>query len=107
MTSRSSQEFKMGKIKTPIQKRRPKDVIRKGLPESLPTSVQKSYFMLTDPERNVLNIGLQKYRPGQSEPILIGGAKHAETGVAIDERLPIAHRRNQRRRGAYHLHPVA
>jgi len=31
--------------------------------------------MLTDAERNVLNIGLQKYRPGQSEPILIGGEK--------------------------------
>ena len=29
--------------------------------------------MLSDAERNVLNIGLQKYRPGQSEPILIGG----------------------------------
>jgi hypothetical protein len=29
--------------------------------------------MLTKAERNVLNIGLQKYRPGQSEPILVGG----------------------------------
>lgn len=28
--------------------------------------------MLSDAERNVLNIGLQKYRPGQSEPFLIG-----------------------------------
>jgi hypothetical protein len=65
----------MGRIKASIQKKRPKDVIRKGLPESFPTAVQKSYFMLTDPERNVLNVGLQKYRPGQSEPILIGGEK--------------------------------
>jgi hypothetical protein len=31
--------------------------------------------MLSDAERNVLNIGLQKYRPGQSEPILVGGEK--------------------------------
>ena len=31
--------------------------------------------MLTDAERNVLNIGLQKYRSGQSEPTLLGGAK--------------------------------
>ena len=31
--------------------------------------------MLTDAERNALNIGLQKYPPGQSEPILIGGEK--------------------------------
>jgi Initiator Replication protein len=29
--------------------------------------------MLSDAERNVLNIGLQEYRAGQSEPILIGG----------------------------------
>jgi hypothetical protein len=31
--------------------------------------------MLTDAERNVLNAGFQKYRPGQSEPILVGDAK--------------------------------
>jgi hypothetical protein len=67
----------MGKEKgsTQKQKRRPPSVIHKRLPESLPTSVQKSYFMLTDAERHVLNIGLEKYRPGQSEPILIGGEK--------------------------------
>jgi hypothetical protein len=63
--------------------------------------------MLSDSERNVLNIGLQKYRLGQSEPILIGDGKLLKTGVAIDERLSIADRRNQRRRGVYHLHPVA
>jgi hypothetical protein len=65
----------MGKAKGSIQQRPPPSVKRKGLGESLPTSVQKSYFMLSDAERNVLNIGLQKYRPGQSEPILIGGEK--------------------------------
>jgi hypothetical protein len=53
----------------------PVALAEKGLPESLPTAVQKSSFMLSDAERNVLNIGLQKYRPGQSEPILIGGEK--------------------------------
>ena len=46
---------------------------RKGLGEFLPTSVQKSYFMLSDAERKVLNSALEKYRPGQSEPILVGG----------------------------------
>src|ERR1700728_1487035 len=61
--------------KTKIQQQRPKVSVRKSLPESFPTAVQKSYFMLSDAERNVLNIGLQKYRPGQSEPILIGGEK--------------------------------
>ena len=63
--------------------------------------------MLSDSERNVLNIGLQKYRLGQPEPILIGDEKLLKTGVAIDERLSIADRRNQRRRGVYHLHPMA
>ena len=65
----------MGKAKGSIQQRPPPGLKRKGLGESLPTSVQKSYFMLSEAERNVLNIGLQKYRPGQSEPILIGGEK--------------------------------
>src|ERR1700693_311649 len=64
----------MGRTKGSTQYQRSEGAIRKGLPESLPTSVQKSYFMLSDAERNVLNIGLQKYRPGQSEPIPVGGA---------------------------------
>ena len=29
--------------------------------------------MLTDAERGVLNTALEKYRPGQSGPILVGG----------------------------------
>jgi hypothetical protein len=41
----------------------------------LPTGVQKSYFMLTEGERAVLNTALEKYRPGQSEPIFVGGHK--------------------------------
>jgi plasmid replication initiation protein len=41
----------------------------------LPTGVQKSYFMLSEPERAVLNTALEKYRPGQSEPIFVGGNK--------------------------------
>jgi hypothetical protein len=45
----------------------------KGLERFLPTSVQKSYFMLSDAERGILNRALEKYRPGQSEPILVGG----------------------------------
>jgi hypothetical protein len=44
----------MEKTKASIQKQRPKDVIHKGLPESLPTSFQKSYFILTNAERNLL-----------------------------------------------------
>jgi Initiator Replication protein len=54
--------------------RRPHSVKRQGLPESLPTFVQKSYFMLGTKERDVLNLALSKYRADRSEPILIGGA---------------------------------
>src|ERR1700680_4687558 len=57
-----------------IKQRRPKGAIRIGLPESPPTFVQKSYFMLGTKERDVLNLAPSKYRPGRSEPILIGGA---------------------------------
>jgi hypothetical protein len=52
--------------------------IRRRLPNSvadLPTGVQKSYFMLSEGERAVLNTALEKYRPGQSEPIFVGGHK--------------------------------
>jgi plasmid replication initiation protein len=47
--------------------------------------------MLTDGERNVLNIGLQKYRPGQTEPILIGGEKLLKPALRLmsDYRLRI------------------
>jgi hypothetical protein len=55
--------------------RPPKNVNRKGLPDSLPTFVQKSYFMLGGPERNLLNLALSKYRPGRSELIMIGDGK--------------------------------
>jgi hypothetical protein len=39
----------------------------------LPTSVQKSYFMLSRPTRAVLDTALQKYRAGRDEPVLVGG----------------------------------
>ena len=42
-------------------------VTRKDLDRFLPTSVQKSYFMLSDADRAVLNTALEKYRPAQSE----------------------------------------
>jgi hypothetical protein len=65
----------MGTAKGPVQQsnHRPRNVTPRGLGEFLPTSVQKSFFMLSDAERKVLNSALEKYRPGQSEPILFGG----------------------------------
>ena len=52
-----------------------KVVTDKDLEQFLPTGVQKSYFMLSDAERAILNTALEKYRAGQSEPILIGDKK--------------------------------
>ena len=48
-------------------------VTDKALGRFPPTGVQKSYFMLSDAERVVLNTALEKYQPGQSEPIYVGG----------------------------------
>ena len=72
----------MGKEKGSNQ-RLPKSVIRKGLAEALPTSVQKSYFMLSDAERDVLNAALEKYLPGQSGPILVGDAKALKPALRL------------------------
>jgi hypothetical protein len=73
----------MGTAKGSIQRCRQGSVIRKALAELLPTSVQKSYFMLSDTERNVLNTALEKYRPGQAEPILVGGMKTLKPALRL------------------------
>jgi plasmid replication initiation protein len=52
-----------------------KVVTDKDLEQFLPTAVQKSYFMLSDAERAILNTALEKCQAGQSEPILVGGRK--------------------------------
>jgi len=65
----------MATAKNSIQRRLPDSIIDKGLEESIPIGVQKSYFMLTEPERDLLNVALEKYRPGQNEPIFVGGQK--------------------------------
>jgi hypothetical protein len=69
--------------KTKIQQQRPKGSVRKGLPDSFPTSVQKSYFMFGDRERDVLNRALEKYRPDWSEPIFIGGEKLLKSALQL------------------------
>jgi hypothetical protein len=65
----------MATAKSSIQRRLPDSIIDKGLEESLPIGVQKGYFLLNQPERALLNFALDKYRAGQSEPILVGGQK--------------------------------
>jgi hypothetical protein len=52
-----------------------KVVTDKDLEQFLPIGVQKSYFMLSDVERAILDTALEKYQPGQSEPILVGDKK--------------------------------
>ncbi|MBV8176729.1 MAG: replication initiation protein [Verrucomicrobia bacterium] len=64
----------MSAAKGPIERRRQKTSID-DLEGGLATSVKKSYRMLSDAERDVLNTALDKYQPGQAEPILVGGAK--------------------------------
>jgi hypothetical protein len=46
--------------------------------------------MLTKAERNVLNIGLQKYRPGQFGTHFSWRREPAQIGVAADEPAPVA-----------------
>ena len=76
MTLLQDDRFRNLRTKTAksLLRRRPSNgVTDKGLEQFLPASVQKSYFMLSDAERKVLSIALEKYRLGQSEPILMGG----------------------------------
>jgi hypothetical protein len=62
----NSPDGKMGTVKDPIQRRR-RQTVKDDLGMVLPTSVQKSYFMLSDAERAVLETALEKYRPRQSD----------------------------------------
>jgi plasmid replication initiation protein len=57
----------------------------------LPTSVQKSYFMLSRPTRAVLDTALQKYRAGKDEPVLVGGINLLKPALRLmtDYRLVI------------------
>jgi hypothetical protein len=53
------------------------------LGEVLPTAVQKSYFMLSNVERAILDTALEKYRAGQSEPILVGDKKMLKPALRL------------------------
>jgi hypothetical protein len=59
--------------KTFLLKGKRLQVTSKDPAQFLPPSVQKSYFMLARSERAVLDTALQKYRPGRTEPIPVGG----------------------------------
>ena len=49
----------------------------------LPTSVQKSYFMLSRPARAVLDTALQKYRPGRTDLIPVGGIAQLKPALRL------------------------
>ena len=71
----------MATAKRSIQQRSQNSV--KDLDRFLPSGVQKSYFMLSDAERAVLDTALQKYQPGQSEPILAGDKKVLKPAIRL------------------------
>ena len=49
----------------------------------LPTSIQKSYFMLSRAARAVLDTALQKYRPGRTDLIPIGGIAQLKPALRL------------------------
>jgi plasmid replication initiation protein len=51
--------------------------------EFLPTSVQKSYFMLSRSARAVLDTALRKYRPGRSDLIPVGGIAQLKPALQL------------------------
>jgi plasmid replication initiation protein len=55
----------------------------------LPTSIQKSYFMLTRSARAVLDIALQKYRTERTEPLLVGGIAQLKPALRLMMDYPL------------------
>ena len=49
----------------------------------LPTSVQKSYFMLSRSARAVLDTALRKYRPGRTDLIPVGGIAQLKPALRL------------------------
>src|SRR5215471_19778992 len=81
--------------------------IRRRLPNSvtdLPTGVQKSYFMLSDAERTVLNKALEKYQPGRSEPIFVGDHKVLKPALRLMTRYRLKIEEILDGPGGYELH---
>jgi hypothetical protein len=58
-------------------------VTDKNSAEYLPIGVHKSYFLRPKAEREILNIALERYQPGQHDPILIGGNGLPKTALRL------------------------
>ena len=55
----------------------------KSDPAEFPTSVQKSYFMLSQSARAVLDTALRKHRPGRSDLIPVGGIAQLKPALRL------------------------
>jgi hypothetical protein len=55
----------------------------KDLAQFLPTSVQKSFFMLSRSARAVLDTALGKYRPGRTDLISVGGITRLKPALRL------------------------
>jgi plasmid replication initiation protein len=58
-------------------------VTKSDLAELLPTSVQKSYFMLSRSTRAVLDTALRKYRPGRTDLIPVGDVDQLKPALRL------------------------
>jgi hypothetical protein len=63
LTTKKPKKLRVDKAQASKKRKRPDGVMRKGHPESLPTSVQKSYFLLSAKERekNLLSINVAAF----------------------------------------------
>jgi hypothetical protein len=58
-------------------------VASKDPTQFLPTSIEKSYFMLSRSARAVLDTALRKYRPGRTDLIPVGGIDQLKPALRL------------------------
>jgi hypothetical protein len=62
--------------------------------------------MLSEAERTILNTALEKYQPGQSEPILVGGMNVFKPALRLMVYYRLKDRGGHRWPSGHELHPV-
>jgi hypothetical protein len=70
-------------LKTLLEICRRVRVASKDPAQFLPTSIEKSYFMLSRSARAVLDTALQKYRPGRTDLIPVGGIDQLKPALRL------------------------
>jgi hypothetical protein len=68
-----SKKLKMGTAQSSVRRRPWNDVTDKGVERFLPTSVQKSYFMLSNAERLSSTVLSENIGRGSPNPFFVGG----------------------------------